>query len=58
MKKSESQQINIMHLYPASRGFDLSLLAVCLEDQLSHNDSLENHQTGYFALLFFLWEHM
>ena len=53
MKKSKSQQINSMHLYPASRVSDLSLPALSLEDRLSRNDSLENHQTDSFALLFF-----
>ena len=52
MKKSKSQQINSMHLHPASSVSDLSLPAVSLEDRLSRNDSLENRQTGYFALLF------
>ena len=53
MKKSKAQQINSMHLYHASRGSKLPLRAVSLEDRLSRNDSLENHQTGYFELLFF-----
>ena len=57
MKKCKSQRINSMHLYPASRVSDLSLSTVSLEDQLSRNNALENHQTSYhdFALLFFFF---
>ena len=54
MKKSKSQQINSMYLYALSGVSDLSLPELSFEDRLSRNDSLENHQTGYFALLLLL----